>query len=317
MVRGDYVTCGSWHDIWLNEGFATYLDGMTNEHNLNDDGVSFDDWKQDRINSIISKPDGSVYVTDTTSVNRIFNGRLSYDKGAMVLHMLRKYIGDDAFFNGITNYLNDLGNGYARTSDLQSHLEQTFGKSLQDFFDDWFYGEGYPIYTIYFSQNQNKDVTVTMNQTQSNNSVDFFNMKIPLKFLGVDKDTVIWFDNNVNGEQFNFHLDFLVTAAIFDPNHDIISGSSTVLKIDTFDKANKVFVIPNPARNKITVTFLEKIIPEKTIICNNTGKILKSYSKSKESNYKFEFDISDLPSGMYYISFYEDGKNITKKFVKD
>ncbi len=316
---GDFVTCGSWHDIWLNEGFATYLDGMTQEHKLNDDGISFDDWKQDRINSIISKPDGSVFVDDTTDVWRIFNGRLSYDKGAMVLHMLRKYVGDEAFFNGIKNYLNDsqIANAYAHTSDLQFHIEQTYGSSLTEFFNDWYYGEGYPIYNIYYSQNQNKDVTVTINQTQSNNSVDFFNMKVPVKFEGVDKDTTIWFDNNVNGEQFNFNLDFPVTAAMFDPNHDIISGGSTVLKIDTFDKANKVFVMPNPARNKITVTFLEKIIPQKTVICNTSGKILKSYSKSTESNYKFEFDISDLPSGLYYISFYDKGKNITKKFVKN
>ncbi|OQX75390.1 MAG: hypothetical protein B6D61_10485 [Bacteroidetes bacterium 4484_249] len=314
---GDFVTCGSWHDIWLNEGFATYLDGMTHEHNLNDDGVSFDDWKQDNINTIVSQPDGSVYVDDTTSINRIFSGRLSYDKGAMVLHMLRKYVGDTDFFGGITNYLNDLGNGYARTSDLKSHLETTYGNSLTEFFNDWYYGEGYPIYDIYYSQNQNKNVTVTINQTQSHNSVGFFNMKIPVKFEGIDKDTTIWFDNNTNGEQYMFNLNFNVTAAQFDPNNDIISSGSTTLKIDTFDKTNKVFVLPNPARNKITITFLEKINPDKIVIYSNIGSIAKTFSKNKQSSYKFEFDISDLPAGMYYVSFYEEGKQISKKFVKN
>ncbi len=314
---GDYVTCGSWHDIWLNEGFATYLDGMTNEHNLNDDGVSFDDWKQDNINYIISQPDGSVYCDDTTDVWRIFSSRLSYDKGAMVLHMLRKYVGDDAFFGGITNYLNDLGNGYARTSDLQSHLEQTYGSSLQEFLNDWYYGEGYPIYDIYYSQNQNKVLTLTINQTQSHNSVDFFNMKIPVKFEGIDKDTVIWFDNTVNGEQFIKNLDFDITAAVFDPHHDIVSTGSAVLKIDTFDKAEKVFVLPNPARNKITVTFLEKINLDKVLIYNSMGKQVKEFPKTNQSSYKFEFDIFDLPVGLYYISFYEKEKSITRKFVKN
>ena len=313
---GDFVTCGSWHDIWLNEGFATYLDGMTNEHNLNDDGVSFDAWKQNKIQNITFYPNGSVYVDDTTSINRIFNGRLSYDKGAMVLHMLRKYVGDTDFFGGITNYLNDLGNGYARTSDLQLHLEATYGISLTEFFNDWYYGEGYPIYDVYYSQNQNKDVTVTINQTQSHNSVDFFNMKIPVKFEGIDKDTTIWFDNNTNGEQYMFNMDFNVTAAQFDPNSDIISSGSTTMKIDTF-KTNKVFVLPNPARNKITITFLEKINPDKIVIYNNTGSIAKTFSNIKQSSYKFEFDISDLPAGMYYVSFYEEGKQISKKFVKN
>jgi len=316
---GDYVTCGSWHDIWLNEGFATYLDGLTHEHNLNDDGVSFNDWKQDNINSIVSQPDGSVYVDDTTNVWRIFSSRLSYDKGAMVLHMLRKYIGDEAFFNGIKNYLNDpaIANGYARTSDLQYNLEQTFGSSLQEFLNDWYYGEGFPIYDIYYSQSENKILTVMINQTQSHNSVDFFNMKVPVKFEGIDKDTLIWFDNNVNGEQFTEDLDFNVTAAVFDPFHDIVSTGSVVLKIDTFDKAEKVFVLPNPARNKITVIFLEKILPDKIVIYNNIGKALKSFQKKNHSSYKFEFDISDLPVGIYYVSFYEEGKCITKKFVKN
>ncbi len=314
---GDYVTCGSWHDIWLNEGFATYLEGMTNEHNLNDDGVSFDEWKRNKTLNIISQPYGSVYVDDTTDVWRIFSGRLSYDKGAMVLHMLRKYVGDDNFFNGITNYLGDLGNRYARTSDLQFHLEQTYGSSLQEFFDDWYYGEGYPVYNIYYSQNQNKDVTVTINQAQSHNSVGFFNMKIPVKFEGVDNDTVIWFDNNVNGEQFNFNLDFDIVSAKFDPYSDIISGSSVVLKIDTFDKTNRVFVVPNPARENITVTFLEKIIPDKVLIYNSAGKVVKEFSAKKQNSYKFELNISDLPAGLYYISFYEGRKYLTKKFVKN
>ncbi len=316
---GDYVTCGSWHDIWLNEGFATYLDGLTHEHNLNDDGVSFDDWKQDNISNIVSQPDGSVYVVDTTDVWRIFSSRLSYDKGAMVLHMLRKYIGDDAFFTGIKNYLNDpaVANGYARTSDLQHNLEQTFGSSLQEFLNDWYYGEGFPIYKIYYSQSEDKTLTVTINQTQSHNSVDFFNMKVPVKFEGIDKDTVIWFDNKVNGEQFTENLDFNVTAAVFDPFHDIISAGSSVLKIDTFEKVDKVFLMPNPADNKITVTFLEKILPDKIVIYNNIGKVLKTFDKANKSSYKFEFDISGLPVGIYYVSFYEEGKCVTKKFVKN
>jgi hypothetical protein len=231
--------------------------------------------------------------------------------------MLRKYVGDDAFFGGITNYLNDLGGTFARTSDLQFHIEEIYGNSLQEFFNDWYYGEGYPIYDIYYSQNPDKKVTVMINQTQSHNSVDFFNMKIPIKFEGSDKDTVIWFDNNVNGEQFTANLDFMVTAAVFDSHHDIISSGSAVLKVDTFDKTEKVIVLPNPAKNRITVSFLEKIIPDKVVLYNNVGKVVKQFPRKATSSYKFEYDISDLKQGFYYISFYEDGKCVTKKFVKN
>ena len=114
-----------------------------------------------------------------------------------------------------------------------------------------------------------------------------------------------------------FNFNYNVIAAQFDPNSDIISRGSTTLKIDTFDKTNKVFVLPNPARNKITIIFLEKINPDKIIIYNNIGSIAKTFSKIKQSSYKFEFDITDLPAGMYYVSFYEEGKQISKKFVKN
>ena len=316
---GDFVTCGSWEDIWLNEGFATYLDGMTHEHNLNDDGVSFNEWKAGRISHITSYSDGSVFVDDTTSVSRIFSSRLSYSKGAMVLHMIRKKIGDDEFFQALQNYLADpdIANGYAHTSDLQAHFETTYEGSLQEFINDWFYGEGYPIYDIYYSQNESGLVTVNINQTQSHNSVSFFEMDVPVFFEGISNDSLIVFENTENEQSYSFMLDFDVTSAVFDPNHDIVSTGTAVLKVDTFDDGNKFFISPNPANDKITVSFLEKIMPEKVIIFNNSGKQVKTYEEQKNSSYKFEYDISELPKGLYIISFLQEGKTVTKKFVKN
>ncbi len=316
---GDYITCGSWHDIWLNEGFATYLDGITREHRLAGSNGNFDSWKLENILSIVSKPGGSVYVDDTTSIRRIFSRRLTYQKGAMLIHMLRTYVGDDAFFEGIKNYLNDpdLANGYAHTADLQYHLEQTYGSSLQDFFDDWCYGEGYPTYTIFYSQSKNKTLNISFNQTQSHTSVDFFNMKLPIKIEGIFKDTLIWFDNNHNGEEFTTDLDFNVTGLVFDPHHDVISGNSKVLRVDTLHKVEKVFLLPNPAKDRIMVCFLEQINPDKISIHNNSGKLVKEIPRKNGNSFTFTFDISDLKTGLYYISFYESGKHITRKFIKN
>ena len=126
---GDKITCGTWKDIWLNEGFAEYLSGLVVE---NLDGISsFVSWKNGKIGNITSQTNGAVYLTDSEAlnVNRIFSGRLSYNKGAMVIHMLRWKMGDTAFFQAIQNYLADsnLAYKYAVTTDLKSHLEAVYG----------------------------------------------------------------------------------------------------------------------------------------------------------------------------------------------
>ena len=179
---GNKVTCGSWEDIWLNEGFATYLAALVIE---NFDGeTSFKAWRSSSINYITSQSSGSTFVTDTTSVNRIFDGRLSYNKGAMILHMLRYKLGDDPFFQGIKNYLADpkIAYGYARTIDLQRHLEAVSSIDLTEFLNDWFLGEGYPTYQVTWYQNPtNKEVQFTVNQNQSHSSVSFFEMPLACK----------------------------------------------------------------------------------------------------------------------------------------
>jgi aminopeptidase N len=315
---GDYITCSSWHDIWLNEGFATYLDGLTHEYNLHDDGVDFNSWKLAKINSITSYPDGSVYCDDTTSVNRIFSGRLSYNKGAMVVHMIRKKMGDQDFYTALQNYLNDpeLANGFAHTSDLKNHLESVCGCSFEAFFSDWVYGEGYPIYHIFFSQETSGIVNVSIEQLQTHGSVDFFEMDVPVKFYGISEDTLVFFNNTVNGETFSFDPGFTVTSAQFDPNHDVVSRNSTVLKVDTFDGENKFYVLPNPTTGKISLTFLEKIVPDKIIVFDEFGKQLLEYSDFKLSSYTFNLDVSSLQSGAYIVTCYKEGCSVSRKIIK-
>src|SRR5262249_23701080 len=82
---GDRVTCGNWEDIWLNEGFATYFEALCENEFLG--ASAWTSWKQNTRNNITSAADGSVKCSDTTDFNRIFDDRLSYNKGAFLLHM--------------------------------------------------------------------------------------------------------------------------------------------------------------------------------------------------------------------------------------
>src|SRR5690606_26400860 len=140
--------------IWLNEGFATYMSGLVVE-NL-DGQTAFKNWKSQMTRSITSAAGGAVFLTDadTLNVNRIFNQRLSYNKGAMLLHMLRKQLGDAKFFEGLQTYLNHPNHayGYATSEDFIGIMEQASAENLSNFFEDWLYGEGYPEFVLEWSQ---------------------------------------------------------------------------------------------------------------------------------------------------------------------
>ena len=150
------------------------------------------------INSITSQPGGSVFVDDTANVTRIFNGRLSYSKGAYLLHMLRCKLGDNLFFQGLRNYQSDpsLIYSFARTTLLQQHLESVSGKNLSNFFTQWFFGQGYPTYLAIWNQDKNNQMKITLNQTTSHPSVAFYEMPVPVRFKGQGGDTTLIFDNN-------------------------------------------------------------------------------------------------------------------------
>lgn len=144
---GDKITCGTWKDIWLNEGFATHLASMYMEKKYSGNIIST---RKSEINNITSLPGGSVEVSDTTDVNRIFDSRLSYTKGSHLLYMLRWKLGDNIFFNAVRNYQTDPAviYGFARTADLKRNLEQTSGQNLTNFFNQWYSGQGYPTYNV-------------------------------------------------------------------------------------------------------------------------------------------------------------------------
>ncbi len=172
---GDKITCGSWQDIWLNEGFATYLTGLSNKYL--DGEASFKSWRIDKISSATSQTSGSVYVPaqDTTNVGRVFSSRLSYNKPSMVLHMLSRQLGEATFFQGVQEYLADpnFAYGYAKTPDFQAKMEAVSGEDLSEFFNDWIYGQGYPSYTIEWNRINTSEIQIVVNQTQSHNSVSF------------------------------------------------------------------------------------------------------------------------------------------------
>lgn len=300
---GNQITCGSWQDIWLNEGFATYLDGMVVEHL--DDEASFVSWKQNKISNITSVNSGSLYVpaSDAHNSNRIFSSRLSYDKGSMVVNMLRFVLGDTDFFQAINNYLNDpqLRYGYAVTSDLKAHLEQVSGLDLTEFFDDWVYNQGYPRYTIEVNNLASGQVKVKINQTQSHSSVSYFEMPVPIRLYasgGVFQDIVL--DNTYNGQEYILDIPFIVTNIDFDVKKDIISKNNTAFLSDENFELKKLSIFPNPTQNKLNLSMPTSIQLESVKFYDLNGKLLL------ETESQTTWDISEFSEGIYLIDIQTD-----------
>lgn len=252
---GDKITCGSWEDIWLNEGFATYLTGLC--YNFLRPQY-WEIYKADRISKSTLQPDGSVWVDDTTSVARVFSSRLSYAKGAMLLHMLRWKCGEEAFFNGVRNYVNDpaLAFGYARTPDLKAHIEAASGLNLDEFFADWFYGQGYPSYEVKWSKNPSNEVKITLLQTTSHPSVSFYEMPVAVKLTNGVQDTLLVLNHTSSGQVFHATLGFTPTELVFDPDQWLVSRNNFVLEVSSTGEPLpdwSIEILPNPALENFNI----------------------------------------------------------------
>lgn len=311
---GNKVTCGTWKDIWLNEGFATYLSGLVYE-NL-DGNAAFVNWKNNRIASITSQPNGAVYLSDSeaTNVSRIFSSRLSYNKGAMVLEMLRWKMGDTAFFLALNNYLNDtdLAFDYAVTAQLKSHLETAYGASLTEFFNDWVYGQGYPSYAIEVAMQNTNEVKIKVNQTQSS-SVSFFEMPLEIRLFSADPTvfTDVVVEHTTNGQEFILPVNFNVEQALFDPNKHIVSAFNnlTLLHSQSFNES-LVSLYPNPVLNTLTVDLPQT---EQIIVC----KIYNSIGALVKTTTEHIINVEALSSGYYLIDIETKNGRTLKNFIKN
>ncbi len=311
---GNKVTCGSWQDIWLNEGFATYLTGLTNRHF--DGEAGFKSWRNDKVNSITSQPDGSVYVPaqDTTNVGRVFSSRLSYNKGSMVLHMLSRQMGEETFLQGIQAYLVDPNHsyGYAKTNDLKTILENESGEDLTEFFNDWVYGEGYPSYSVEWNRMNDDEIRIVINQTQSHNSVGFFEAPVPLKIFGNGGEEIdIILNNTTNGEEFIEPISFDIGLIVFDSDRHLISKNNTVtLGTNEFSIANNISIAPNPAQETIHINKPASVEIENVKIYNVLGQLVR------EQKYTETIEISELSTGMLFVYFETNYGIIHKSLIK-
>ena len=307
---GDKVTCGTWHDIFMNEGFATYTEYLAYEHlEPGQEGP----YMLSAHNNIMSIYNGSVYNPDTTNENRIFDPRLSYDKGSAIIHTLRFVINNDSmFFLSLQNYLQQFNHSTATTADFQTSVQNTTSLNLTQFFNQWIYGEGYPTFNVHWNQQSNNFIMRSI-QTVSDASVTpLFITPIQYTLQRSIGDTTIRVMHQTDTAWYNFNVGGTVTGIIVDSANWVINKvigpthDGTITGINNYNNIEEeTTVYPNPANNLITVksegnfTFTLYDVTGKLILtrkCNTTERV----------------DVSKYTSGMYFYQINSQAASIIK-----
>jgi hypothetical protein len=316
---GDKITCGSWVDIWLNEGFATHLASIYMESKYPASAIPT---RKAEIDYISSQTGGSVKVNDTTSVGRIFDGRLSYTKGSHLLYMLRWILGDSIFFKGIRQYVKDpaLSYRFALNDDLKRNLEQSSGRDLTEFFNDWYAGQGYPSYKVEWYPMGSQYVRIKMDQTTSHASVNFFELPVPLLFRKGTQEKSVVVDNKFKGEEFIRHIGFEPDTVFVDPEYWLITRNNTTKKItDPAAGSGGLVVFPNPIGDQFFV-YMRNLGagPAQIRIHNSLGQLVYSRSVPLFNGSEFlDIPSQGLAGGIYYLQVRTpDGSMHVKKLLK-
>ena len=251
---GDMVTCGDWHHIWINEGFATFSEGVYFE------GLNGSAYYHTYMNSFEYTSGGRIFIDDTTNVGVIF-GSIVYDKGGWVLHMLRHVVGDDTFFQAMRNFRDQYLWSSATTENFRDVVEAESGMELDWFFQEWIYGIYRPNYrysylaeadpsggwNTYLHIRQIQDtsiqtftmpIDIQINAAAGNSTSVVFNNRRSQNFIlhtinqptGVSLDPERWISRQVSAETYSFHLvtDSLAGGTQFEPYEDtvIVKGGS-------------------------------------------------------------------------------------------
>ena len=296
---GDYITLASWHDIWLNEGFATYMTGLVYE-NLKD-GYFWPIWKNLQVNKITSLPDGSVYVPDTTIVSSLFNGRLSYSKGAYLLHMLRWEMGDAHFFQALKNYLTDpsVAYGFASQEKLVSHMEMAADTSLTEFFNDWYYGQGYPTYhieSLNFQENSDRQI-IRISQVSSHPSVSFFEMHVPIRVRKDGNYTDLRLYNTQQDQEFVI-AESAIDSIHFDREKWLIAKVDWPVGSKQVPRDDQIQISLEPPHQSLRIILPETAQRADLLMVDLNGRtVLTALLKEKDSY----VEIRTLKKGMYVV----------------
>ena len=303
---GDMVTCANWHHIWLNEGFARYSEALWQEHKYGKDGLV-------EYMKMLNRPQywqpGTIFIMDTSSVSSIFN-RIVYDKGAWTLHMLRKVLSEETFWNIFPTYREEYYMGVAKTEDFKNICEEVSGKDLDWFFEQWIYGEGQPYYQVLWIRvkiGENRwSVKVSISQIQTTSTV--FSMPLDIFIETIDRDTIFTIWDSLSVQEFNFECYSKPINIIIDPDNWVLKNITYSMIDPDLGYIPTDFFLSEPYPNPFNglthfKLFLPHDIEGNLSVYDILGRkidVIES-GKLEAGYYTKEWSPLSIPSGLYII----------------
>ena len=230
---GDWLTCRTWADIWLNEGFASYFDALVVEKRFG--RTCLDEEMEDARSSYLAEAGSYLrpIVTDRyRDADELFD-RHTYAKGALVLHMLRRHMGDAAFFQGIAAYV-QAGARSVETADFQRAMEAASGKSLRGFFTRWVRQAGHPVLEAKLSWDATTHTyKIALEQKQKiGHGQPAFDLWVPLRIQTSGTTVVTRYHlDGVRGD-YTLHTDARPVHVELDPDLSILADWTLTADVD-------------------------------------------------------------------------------------
>ena len=225
---GDLVTCKDWGDIWLNEGFATFMEFVWTEAHYGKDQADYERWEGARQwfgdGNLLNKPIVRHDFDDSSE----FDGN-AYGKGGWVLYMLRHQLGEDAFYGGLKHYLEVNRGKNVVTADLAKAIEESSHANVDQFFSQWLYGAGAPKFDLSYSyDNYKHQVALTVKQTQKvEGRVGIFRVPVGVEITTSSGPKLYDITVSKAEQIFTFPADSAPLMVLFDKGGQILKSAES------------------------------------------------------------------------------------------
>jgi aminopeptidase N len=249
-------------------------------------------------------------------MNPNFSSALSYKKGAAIIHVLRSQINnDELFFSSLRTYLNQFKDSVATGEDFKNSMEQSTGLDFDLFFDQWYYGKGYPTYSLGFSQ-LTDTLKMTVSQTTSSTSTPLFNLFVDYKINRSIGDTIVRLYQSENPQTYKLPIKGTVTGVSIDPDNWIVNKTGTIVSDESVITNPFAFTIfPNPAQESLTISFENPVnnSVQSIFIFRSDGTLVEN---QKSTNSNLMLDVSGYSPGVYFIKATSGSYEYRQKFIK-